>query len=241
MVCDAVKGLLTVDPQGQAVVLASGANGVEFHFTDDLEIAKDGRIYFSDASSKWGHESYLHDLLEARPHGRLLRYDPATRKTEVLLGELYFANGVALSPDEDFVLVNETYRYRIQRLWLAGPKAGTTEILADNLPGIPDGIAASGRGTYWVAMYTVRNAQADALHPSPFMKRQLAKLPRALWPKPARHGMVFELDAAGKILRTFQDARRRAGAARQRGPRKRRLALPGQPARPLPERFRGPR
>lgn len=206
IVCDAVRGLLSVDTAGQVIELSKGAGGVPFRFTDDLDIARDGRIYFSDASSRWGHETYLYDLLEARPYGRLLRYDPASRETELLLGGLYFANGVALSPDEDYVLVNETYRYRITRLWLKGPKAGSSEIFADNLPGIPDGIAASGRGTYWVAMYTVRNAAADALQPSPFLKRQLAKLPKFFWPKPAPHGMALELDASGAILRTFQDA-----------------------------------
>ena len=30
-----------------------------------------------------------------------------------------FANGVALSPDEDYVLVNEWSGYRIRRLWIA--------------------------------------------------------------------------------------------------------------------------
>lgn len=206
VVCDAVKGLLRVDPAGKVEVLASEAGGAPFRFTDDLAIARDGRIYFSDASSKWGPDSYLHDLLEARPHGRLLRYDPATRQTEVLLPELYFANGVALSQAEDFVLVNETYRYRITRLWLTGERAGRTDVFAENLPGIPDGISSNGRGTFWVAMYTVRNAQADALHPSPFMKRQLAKMPRAFWPKPQRQGMVFAFDEEGRLLRTFQDA-----------------------------------
>lgn len=206
IVCDAVRGLLRVDGAGQVTELSSGAGGVPFRFTDDLDVARDGLIYFSDASSRWGHETYLYDLLEARPYGRLLRYDPATRSTELLLGGLYFANGVALSPDEDFVLVNETYRYRITRLWLKGPRAGQSEIFADNLPGIPDGIAGSGRGTYWVAMYTVRNAAADALQPSPFLKRQLAKLPKAFWPKPAPHGMALELDEGGHVLRTFQDA-----------------------------------
>lgn len=206
IVCDAARGLLRLTPDGDLEALATGEGGVDFHFTDDLDIARDGRIYFSDASSRWGHETYLYDLLEARPHGRLLRYDPATRKTELLLGGLFFANGVALSPDEDFVLVNETYRYRVTRLWLKGPRAGQHEVFADNLPGIPDGIAASGRGTYWLAMYTVRNPAADALQPHPFLKRQLAKLPKLFWPKPARHGMAVELDAEGRILRTFQDA-----------------------------------
>ena len=68
-----------------------------FRFTDNLDLARDGTVYFSDASSRYGQADYMLDLLEARPHGRLLRYDPASRRTTVLLRDLYFANGVALS------------------------------------------------------------------------------------------------------------------------------------------------
>ena len=63
-----------------------------------------------------------------------LRYDPSTGKTDMLLDGLYFANGVALSADEDYILVNETSRYRITRYWLKGDKAGSSEIFADNPP-----------------------------------------------------------------------------------------------------------
>ena len=99
----------------------------------------------------------MFDLLEARPHGRLLRYDPATRQTTVLLRDLYFANGVALSRGEDFVLVNETYRYRTRRFWLKGPKAGTSDVFLDNLPGFPDNIDGNRKGSFWLALFTVRN------------------------------------------------------------------------------------
>jgi sugar lactone lactonase YvrE len=44
---------------------------------------------------------------EAQDEGRLLKYNPATNETTVLLKGLRFANGVALSSDESFVLVNE--------------------------------------------------------------------------------------------------------------------------------------
>ncbi|HRC85025.1 MAG TPA: SMP-30/gluconolactonase/LRE family protein, partial [Thermoanaerobaculia bacterium] len=182
-----------------------GGLGGGIGFTDDVAVASDGRIYFSDASSRWGAKQYLFDLLEARPWGRLLRYDPATRTTETLLENLYFANGVALSKDEDFVLVNETYRYRITRYWLAGEKRGTSEVFADNLPGFPDGIAADGRGGFWVAMFAPRNPQADLLHRHPFAKSLLARLPGAFWPKPQRYGLAVQLDANGRVLRTLQD------------------------------------
>ena len=205
IVCDAVRGLVSVDPRGEVEVLSTESDGAPFGFADDCDVAPDGVVYFSDASDRFGVNAYMLDLLEGRPHGRLLAYDPRTKRTTTLLGGLYFANGVALSPEGDFVLVNETYRYRIRRFWLTGPKARTADVFADNLPGFPDGISRSPRGTFWVAMFTTRNPTADALAPYPWVRKQMAKLPAALWPKPAPYGLVLELDADGNVLRSLHD------------------------------------
>lgn len=78
VVADAMKGLLSIDATGTITILSTEAQGLPLHFTEDVDIAADGRIYFSDASSKWGIEETVLDLLEGRPHGRLLRFDPAT-------------------------------------------------------------------------------------------------------------------------------------------------------------------
>lgn len=205
VVCDSSRGLLSIDPEGRVSVLASEAEGVAFRLTDNLDIAGDGTVYFSDASSRYGQPDYMLDLLEARPHGRLLRYDPATRQTTVLLRDLYFANGVALSRNEDFVLVNETYRYRTRRLWLQGPKAGTSDVFLDNLPGFPDNIDGNRKGSFWLALFTVRNPIGDTLHPHPWLKTLLAKLPRFTWPRPKPYGLVLEVDEEGRILRSLHD------------------------------------
>lgn len=205
IVADAYKGLLSIDPQGQIQVLTSEAEGLPFKFTDDLDIASDGTIYFSDASSRFAQPDYLLDLLEARPHGRLLSYHPGSGETRVLLKDLYFANGVALSADEDFVLVNETYRYRISRYWLKGDKAGSRDVFIDNLPGLPDNLQGDRAGTFWVALPTPRKADADFLHRHPWLKAQLAKLPRALWPQAIPYGFAIALNEQGEIVRSLHD------------------------------------
>jgi sugar lactone lactonase YvrE len=205
IVVDARLGLLAVTPDGQVSTLSTEAGGVRFGFADDVDVASDGRVYFSDASDKFGDGEYLYDLLEARPHGRLLCHDLATGETRVLLDNLYFANGVAVSQNEDFVLVNETYRYRITRYWLKGDKAGTSDIFADNLPGFPDNITSNRRGTFWLALFTVRNPTIDRLHSYPFLKKALSRLPKALWPAPEPYGFVVALDEQGTILRSWQD------------------------------------
>lgn len=205
VVCDSNNGLLSIDTKGNIKVLATSAEGVPFKFTNALDISEDGTIYFTDASSKYGQNEYLYDLLESRPHGRFMAYNPTTGKTEVILKDLYFANGVALSLQEDFVLINETSRYRILRYWLKGPKVGTHDIFIDNLPGFPDNISSNGKGTFWLALFTVRNKTADMLHPIPFFKAQLTKLPKLFWPKPKLYGLVLALDEKGIILKSLHD------------------------------------
>lgn len=205
IVADVTRGLLRVSTAGGVEVLVQEAEGVPFGFTDDVKVGGDGRYYFSDASDRFGLHDYELDLLEGRPHGRLLRYDPTTRRTEVLARDLHFANGVAVSRSGDFVLVNETYRYRITRVWLSGPRAGQTDVFADALPGFPDGLSLGQDGRYYVALFTIRNGAADLTAEYPWMRSALSKLPRALWPKPKRHGFLLAMDAEGRIVQTWQD------------------------------------
>lgn len=81
-------------------------------------------------------ESSLADLLEGTRDGKLVEYNPTTRKTRILLDNLFFGNGVALSLDESFVLISETFGKRISRYWLKGPKEGTSDIFCEGLPGL---------------------------------------------------------------------------------------------------------
>ncbi len=205
IVADAVKGLLSIDTKGQITPLVSEIDGHPINFADDLDIASNGVIYFSDASTRYGIHVFMRDFFEARPWGRLLSFDPSTQKTSILLTGLYFANGVALSQNEDFVLVTETTRYRVTRYWLKGPKKGTSDIFIDNLPGFPDGISSNRNGQFWLTLATLRNAQLDSLHPYPSLKNISAKLPDAFQPKPIPYGFVVLLDENTSVLATLQD------------------------------------
>lgn len=203
IVADAFAGLLAVDPSGAVEVLATEAEGVPFRFTDDVDVAPDGRIYFTDASDTYGQPDYVFDLLEGRPHGRLMVYEAG--ETRVLLRDLHFANGVAVAHDGSYVLVNETWRYRIDRYWLTGPRAGTSEPFVEGLPGYPDGISAGLDGVFWVAMFSVRKPIAEAMAPRPVARRLLTRLPRSLIPKAIPYGLVLAIDGDGEVLTSLHD------------------------------------
>lgn len=207
IVADAKKGLLAIRPDGGLRVLSTEANGLPYKFTDDVDVGADGMIYFSDASSKFGYGQHMEDVLEHGGHGRLLRYDPLADETTVLLDGLNFANGVAVSEDADFVLVNDMGSYRILRYWLKGPQAGQHDVFFDNLPGIPDGISAGEDGLFWVALYSPRVADLDRMSDKPWMRKLALRLPASLaQPKPVLHAFVLGLDSEGKVIHNLQDA-----------------------------------
>jgi len=205
-VADTRLGLLSIDPNGTVAVRSNEAGGVSAGYANDVDVARGGRVYFSNPTTRFGDSEILLDALEARPHGRLLEHDPGTDVTRVLLDGLYYANGVAVSPDDDYVLVAETFRYRIRRLWLKGPRAGRDEILIDNLPGFPDGVASDGHGTFWVALYALRNPALDRLvHPRPWLKRLVARLPKSMQGRAEPYGLILAIDGDGRVLRSLHD------------------------------------
>lgn len=207
LVADARRGLLaiTVDDGQIQVLHAADDPTLPLGFTDDLAVSADGRhIYFSDASARWGYGQDTQAILEHRGDGRLLRYDLDSGKSQVLLDGLQFANGVALSPDEDYVLVVETGAYRIQRYWLSGARAGQHEPFVDNLPGFPDNVRHNGRDRYWVALFAPRNALVDGLAQRPFLRKIMARLLLVL-PRPVeRRAMALAFDADGRLLENLQ-------------------------------------
>ena len=205
IVADVMKGLLRVDSTGAIEVLMRTAEGTPMLFLNDVVVASTGVIYMTD-SSTWGYGGQVNDILEAIPAGRVIRYDPATKTAVVIARGLAFANGLALAADESYLLVAETARYRIARVWLQGDKRHLVETFVDNLPGFPDNISLSPRGTWWVAMFSVRKPLLDLVHPFPMLKDILSGLPEALRPRHRSYGLVFEMDGTGRALRSFHDA-----------------------------------
>jgi sugar lactone lactonase YvrE len=212
IVADAYRGLLSVDPDGNIRELATTANGIPIRFADDVDVAVDGKIYFSDASTKFGakqsagtYEASLLDLMEHGDHGRLLVYDPATGVTKTLLDGLNFANGVAVSHDQKYILVNETGGYRVIRFWIAGPKKGKSESLIEALPSFPDNISTGLNGRYWVALVSPRNPLVDKLAGKPFLRKVIQRMPAFLRPQAVAYGHIIAIDGNGKVLVNLQD------------------------------------
>ena len=174
---------------------------------DDLDIAPDGKIYFSDCTTRYEMTTNTLDILEARPNGRLVCYDPATKTTQTVINHFYFPNGICVSHDGKSVLIASTSLCKIFRYWLEGPKKGQTEVLIDELPGNPDNINRASDGTYWLALVGIRTPTFDLAARKPgFRLRMVKQVPTDEWLAPAlNHGCVLKFNEAGEALESWWD------------------------------------
>ncbi|KAG1670192.1 hypothetical protein FOA52_014968 [Chlamydomonas sp. UWO 241] len=202
IVCDSLKGLIMLEAStGRVIILSShvtdappGSPGALITYANDLDIAPDGTIYFTDCQNIttaphagglgyydtfW---SFLLGLYSGTPSGRLLAYDSTTGRTRVVAEGFWYANGVAVSADGQFVAVVETNVWRVRRVWVAGPRAGLVDTLIDALPAFPDGISTAPDGGFWLALVAPR---------PPIYKLLRYKLARSIVPwLPEREGLT---------------------------------------------------
>jgi sugar lactone lactonase YvrE len=211
IIADAYKGLLSVSPDGQVTTLTDTVDGSPILYADDLDIADDGVIYFSDASTKFGAEASgstmagsLLEIMEHRRTGRLLAYDPATKTTRVVADNFSFSNGVAMHPDGDVLLV-ETGEYRVHKI---NPQTGVQSIFIDNLPGFPDNINRGPDGTLLLGLISQRSDWLDENAKNVAMRKLAMRLPASMRPKAVSYGLIVHLAADGSVIQTWQDPSR---------------------------------
>ncbi|GAB3540582.1 SMP-30/gluconolactonase/LRE family protein [Noviherbaspirillum agri] len=232
---DAIRGLLLISASGAAAgerkitVLADEVqmNGVDdpIRYADGVVVAKDGRIFFTDASrrfapAEWGgtFNASVLDIMEHSATGRVLVHDPADGSTQVVADGLSFANGIALSADERWIFVAETGEYRIWKIAISarGLDAKTiaqnrskghaqASLVVENIPGYPDNLMRGMDGRIWVGLAKPRSVFADKLADSPALRKAALRLPKSLWPVPPAYGHVFAIDENGKVIVSLQD------------------------------------
>ena len=197
IICDGYRGLLRLRPDGTLVELATTAAGTPINVCNNATVARDGTVYFTDSSSRYPLWAWKRDLLEHRPNGRLLAWRPGGA-VDVIATELYFPNGVALTPDESAVMLVETTTHRLLRV----PVTGGSPVELLDLAAFPDNMSAVGDGTYWIALPSPRVPMIEKLLPHPGIRRLAALLPDALQPQPLRYSLMALVDTAGTVLRT---------------------------------------
>ncbi len=214
VVCVAGMGLVRVTLKGDAELLTdqtersffSIQDDTAIRMADDLDIGPDGTIYFTDATKRYDIAEWGLDLLEARPNGRLLSFEPKSRTTKTVCDNLIFPNGVCLTHDGRHLLVASTWTCSILIFDLRNLSVGP-RIFVRGLPGYPDNINRASDGGYWIALAGMRNPVMDVAMTMPRLRRRMAKrVPPTNWLFGNLNiGGVLKIDGAGKVVDALWD------------------------------------
>ncbi len=214
-VCVGGMGLYRVSPDGVVSKATDETKRSAFSVTDDsrlrladdLDIAPDGRVFFSEATVRYEMHQWPVDSLESRGNGRIICYDPRTNSTHTVIRHLKFPNGVCLSYDGQSILFAETWGCCIKRYWFDGPNKGKLETVIASLPGYPDNINRSSDRNYWLAIVGMRSPAVDLAFQMPgFRRRMSRRVSQDEWLYPNLNtGCVVKFNDHGKILEALWD------------------------------------
>jgi gluconolactonase len=163
----------TLDPKGPVTILADTYLGKRLNSPNDLVYRSDGSLYFTDPPYGLRKQNDSDPEKELKVNGvyripRALEHrpgaPPARAELQLLVSDLPRPNGIAFSPDEKYLYVDNTepkkiwMRYRVEPDGtLAEPKL-LFDATADPRPGAPDGmkldvegnIYSAGPGGVWI-------------------------------------------------------------------------------------------
>jgi gluconolactonase len=153
LACEASQETRRVTRQeldGSITVIANSFQGRRLNRPNDVIVKSDGSIYFTDPwSSPLAPEQW--DL----PYSGVFRVTPDLGTITLLLDDMIFPNGLALSPDESVLYINDTRRRHIRAFDLApnGTLAKQTDRVFADLsgpdPGNPDGMKVDTLGNVY--------------------------------------------------------------------------------------------
>ena len=214
-VCIGGMGLYQITPERKLNKLSDETNRTLFsvvddlrlRLADDLDIAPDGRVFFSEATIRFEMHEWPVDALESRGNGRIICYEPKTGKSHTEVSNLIFPNGICMLPDGEFFFFAETFGCRVSRYYYGGPKKGRLEIVIDNMPGYPDNINRASDGNYWLAIVGMRSPALDlALRMPGFRRRMARRCAPDAWMYPNLNtGCVIKFNEKGEVLESLWD------------------------------------
>lgn len=158
--------LETMDPHGQVTMLAETYQGKRLNSPNDLVYKSDGSLYFTDPPYGLRTQSD-HDPEKQLPFNGVYRLPhavdrkpgaaPDSSALELLVRDLPRPNGIAFSPDETYLYVDNS---EPKKIWMKYPvKADGTlgegkvffDATSDTAPGAPDGMKVDRDGNVYSA------------------------------------------------------------------------------------------
>jgi hypothetical protein len=237
LVCVVGKGLLAYHlGTGEVRVLVDASRGPRDGAADLSAVAVfRGRVFVTTPSTRTSWDEWPRDLMTKQRVGALHEVAPGGELKELLTG-LGWAYG--LCADAEGLVYTESWNHRVMRYDV---DSGRTTVIRDRLLGYPARVRTTASGTLMVAMFALRTELTEfVLREDAYRARMIAEVPMSDWVGPAyfpsksvrepaqlggivklgeikpwaparSYGLVAEVDAHGRVLRSFHS---RAGGER---------------------------
>ncbi|EJN08830.1 SMP-30/gluconolactonase/LRE family protein [Herbaspirillum sp. YR522] len=152
---------------GSITVLAERYNGKRFNSPNDIIVKSDGSIWFTDPpfgiAGEWEGDKQTSEL----PHS-VYRIDGQSGKLSLVTDTLAGPNGLAFSPDEKLLYINESRATPNRVIWAYeltdnGTRLGQRRLAVDaNGPGGIDGFKLDTDGNLWCGWGSNGSLEANA-------------------------------------------------------------------------------
>ena len=139
----------TLDPNGPITILADTYKGKQLNSPNDLVYKSDGSLYFTDPPYGLPTQQDNDPLKQLDVNGvyriphaleQIPETAPAREKLQLLVSDLTRPNGIAFSPDEKYLYVNNS---QPKKIWM--------RYTVDTRPGNPDGMKVDVEGNIYSA------------------------------------------------------------------------------------------
>lgn len=138
------KQLLDVDVSCGAVKTAVDLAGLTSAYLNDLITNADGWSWVGDTGFVFGAD-------EPERCGSLIGWHPS-HGARIVAADIFFPNGMAITPDGSTLYLAETFGKRISAFDIGRDGALDNRRLHAELPGSPDGLCLDAEGCLWVAL-----------------------------------------------------------------------------------------
>ncbi len=151
------RRLTRTELDGRITVLIDRFEGKRLNAPNDVVVASDGAIWFTDPGYGIDGEYEGHKAEFELP-GNVYRLDNRTGAAQVVAGDFVRPNGLAFSPDEKRLYVVDSGASHggpahIRCFDVAGARLSGGEVFADDfLPGFTDGMRIDVEGNVWCSM-----------------------------------------------------------------------------------------
>ncbi len=158
--------LESLTPNPQQTVLADSYQGKRLNSPNDLVYKSDGSLYFTDPPYGLRTQSDTDPDKQIKvngvyriPHALTQKpgSEPARGELQLIISDLTRPNGIAFSPDEKYLYVDNSQPKKQWMRYTVKPDGTVTDakllldVTPDNRPGVPDGMKVDSEGNIYSA------------------------------------------------------------------------------------------